>query len=302
MIVILGPTASGKTNLAVKIASHYQGEIISADSRQIYKGMDIGTGKDLEEYKINDQTIKYHLIDIIDPTIDYSVFKYMNDFKIAYNHIISNNMLPILCGGTGLYLESILLDYNISKTKPNLLLRRELERYSIEDLIKKIKNIDNRKYDKKYHISKRRIIRTIEILNDKTQQALNMNKQGQHKLNNTLVIGLKIERSDILNLISKRLVKRLNNGMIEEVRGLIENGLEPNRLHYFGLEYRFIGQYITSTIDYDTMVYKINTAINKFAKRQMTFFRRMEKRGVEIKWLQKNDPKLFFLIDQFLKV
>ena len=160
MIVILGPTASGKTNLAVKIANQYQGEIISADSRQIYKGMDIGTGKDLEEYKINGHNIKYHLIDIIEPSKDYSVFQYMNDFKIAYNNIISNNMLPVLCGGTGLYLESILLDYNIPKAKPNLLLRSKLDNYSLSDLIKKLKKIDGSKYDKKYHISKRRIIRT----------------------------------------------------------------------------------------------------------------------------------------------
>ena len=210
-------------------------------------------------------------------------------------------MLPVLCGGTGLYLESILLDYKIPKAKPNLLLRSKLENYSLSDLIKKLKKIDSSKYDKKYHISKRRLIRTIEILNDRTNQAINMNIQGKNKFDNILVIGLIVDRIDNLKLIKQRLLERLNNGMVQEVEALIKNGLPISRLHYFGLEYRFIGQYLEGLIEYNSMVSKLNIAINQFAKRQMTFFRRMEKRGVQIKWFKKDDPQLFFSMKQFLK-
>ena len=302
MIVILGPTASGKTNLAVKIANQFQGEIISADSRQIYKGMDIGTGKDLNEYKINNQFIKYHLIDIINPSIDYSVFQYMKDFKSAYHEIKSNQMLPILCGGTGLYLESILLDYNIPEAKPNIVLRNELQSLSLDELILKLKNIDMKQYDPRYHISKRRLIRSIEILIDTTsKKSLKMNIHSQNNFDNILVIGIKIDRSDTLKLIHKRLLERLNDGMIDEVKKLVKIGLPINRLHYFGLEYRFIGKYLKGEIDYDSMVMQLNTAINRFSKRQMTFFRRMEKRGIPIQWFKKDDSQLFTEIEKFLK-
>jgi tRNA dimethylallyltransferase len=301
LLIILGPTASGKTNLAVELADRYDGEIISADSRQIYKGMDIGTGKDLEEYYINNKKIPYHLIDILSPAKDYSVYQFKKDFKKSYKKIIANNHLPILCGGTGLYIESILLDYNMPKTIPDFKLRESLENDSVNNLIKKLKTIDKDKFDKEYHVSKRRLIRTIEILSDSKSNKVQMNLQGKSQFKETLILGINIQREKVLKLIKCRLDKRLKEGLIEEVEGLLKNGLSTERLHYFGLEYRFIGQYLSKDIDYSTMINKINIAINKFSKRQMTFFRRMEKRGINIKWVDSNDrAKIKSLIKPFL--
>ena len=300
MLTILGPTASGKTSLAINIANKYNGEIISADSRQIYKGMDIGTGKDLEEYHINNKKINYHLIDIINPDVNYSVHQYKIDFQKAYNKVVAKQCLPIFCGGTGLYIESVLLDYNIPKATPNIALRKSLDNNSKAELINKLKKINLEKFDSNYHTSKRRLIRTIEILSDNSLNPIEMNKQGNNKYTNTLIIGIQIERENILKLIEARLLQRLQGGMIQEVEGLLKQGLHKDRLHYFGLEYRYIGQYLFDKIDYDTMLYKINININKFSKRQMTFFRRMEKRGLKIHWIKKNNPDLNNLINNFL--
>ncbi len=224
MIIILGPTASGKTKLAVHIASQFNGEIISADSRQIYKGMDIGTGKDLEEYRINNNIINYHLIDILKPTEDYSVFQFKNDCQNAIQEIQSRKKNPIICGGTGLYIESILLDYKISNTKPNYDLRKKLEKQTIEQLAAYLLKLNPNEFKKEYHISKRRLIRSIEILEDCNE--INMNNLGKSILNNTCVIGIKTDRSTILESITKRLHTRLEEGMVEEVENLIKGGLD----------------------------------------------------------------------------
>ena len=289
LIVILGPTATGKTKLAVKLANKYNGEIISADSRQIYKEMNIGTGKDLEEYKINNQVINYHLIDILSPTEDYSVFQFKHDCQKAIAVIKSKNKLPIICGGTGLYIESILLDYKIPNTNPNYDLRKNLEQQTIKQLTEYLLKLNPTEFKKDYHISKRRLIRTIEILEDKNE--INMKEIGKNILHDTLVIGMKIDRETILKSIKTRLHDRLKEGMVEEVKNLITAGLSYERLNYFGLEYKFIGQYLSQKIDYQKMKDLLNIAINKFSKRQMTFFRRMEKRGIKINWFDKNEIK-----------
>jgi len=285
LVVVLGPTATGKTKLAVEIANKYQGEIISADSRQIYKGMDIGTGKDLNEYQINHHHIPYHLIDTLDPELNYSVFQFKQDFIQVYNSLIEKNKLPILCGGTGLYIESVLLDYKIPSVGPDDKLRAMLNEKSVEDLSDYLKAISKDQYDENYHITKRRIIRTIEIIKSKNKQSHSQTIE----IKNPLIIGLNFERDQVLINIKKRLEERIESGMIEEVQGLINNGMKLDRLKYFGLEYRFIGQYLFDEISYQDMLEKLNYAINRFSKRQMTFFRRMEKRGLSIIWISENN-------------
>jgi len=301
LIVILGPTASGKTQLAVELASKYNAEIISADSRQIYQGMDIGTGKDLNEYTFNNIAIPYHLIDIMSPKEDYSVFQFKKDFNKSYYNIASKNKLPILCGGTGFYIESILLNYNISKTKPNYTLREKLENKKKSELKTQLMEIDKNAFNPEYHISKRRLIRSIEILSD--NNLINMKKIGEDRLNNSLIIGLDITRSEVLKKIKIRLNDRLQEGMIEEVERLVDSGISYDRLNYFGLEYKFIGKFLSGVISYEEMQITLNNAINKFAKRQMTFFRRMEKRGIKIHWIKQNSKvNIDHLINNFLSI
>jgi tRNA dimethylallyltransferase len=285
MVIILGPTATGKTSLSVKLAYDFDGEIISADSRQIYKGMDIGTGKDLDDYIIHNQQINYHLIDILNPNTNYSVYQFKKDYEQVYKTIINNNKKPFLCGGTGLYIESVLLDYQIMTAPPNFNLRDKLETYSLLQLIQELKKINSSIFDPKYHTSKRRVIRSIEILLYDNSTSINMNMQ-KTSTNKTLVIGIQIDRKRNLELIKKRLIFRLKNGMVEEVEHLLKTGLSSKRLHYFGLEYKFIGKYLSQELSYDEMVEQLNVAINRFSKRQMTFFRRMEKRGIKINWLK----------------
>ena len=254
LLVILGPTASGKTNIAVNLASRFKGEIISADSRQIYTGMDIGTGKDLEEYYINGNQIKYHLIDILDPAKDYSVFQFKNDFYQKYNNIIKNNKTPILCGGTGLYIESVLLNYDMSTIGPSKILRKKLEKFSIERLISLLKELDKEVYNQEFHTNKRRLIRSIEIIHPENYNT--QNKLIDNIIKDVLVFGLKPDREILLQNIQKRLIERLENGMIDEVKSLIQNGMNLERLSYFGLEYKFIGQYLFDVLEYEEMVSK----------------------------------------------
>tara|TARA_Y100001980_G_C14547046_1_gene327415 strand:+ start:878 stop:1798 length:921 start_codon:yes stop_codon:yes gene_type:complete len=284
LIVILGATATGKTNLAVKIADKYNGEIISADSRQIYKKLNIGTGKDYEEYIINDRKIQHHLIDIIEPDIDYSVFQFQNDFKTAYNKIKSKNKVPILCGGTGLYIESILLDYPLNNIGPNYKLRKELETKSIEDLLKLVGEKFIKNANESELNNKRRIIRFIERLNqpkDKTKQII--------KINNPLIIGTNFTRSIIREKIEKRLIKRLNEGLVDEVKSLINNGISNDRLEAIGLEYKFVSQYLKNVYSEEEFISKLTTKIQQFAKRQLSWFRRMERRKLKINWVDNAD-------------
>ena len=211
LIVILGPTATGKTSISVNIATKYNGEIISADSRQIYRGMDIGTGKDLNEYIVDKKNIPYHLIDIINPKKDYSVFQFKKDFFNIFDKVNNINRLPILCGGTGLYIESVLLNYNIPSIAPNYSLRNKLSKSSLKDLMNYLKKMNKNVYNPSYHNTKRRIIRQIELLSSNK----NKNNSINRSLNNPLVIGLKIDREILLEKIKTRLDNRFNEGMIE---------------------------------------------------------------------------------------
>jgi len=286
LIVILGPTATGKTNLAVQLALKLNGEIISADSRQLYRGMDIGTGKDLDEYLVNDIEIPFHLIDTLDPSENYSVFRFSTDFHRCKETIEKQNKIPILCGGTALYIESVLLNYEMSDTKPNNELREELESWTLEDLSAHLKTLDPEFHAIWQCDSKRRIIRGIEIASNPEKSYPNYNKID---LNDVIVLGVEYPRETIRERITSRLEYRLENGMIEEVEALIKNGLSQERLEYFGLEYRWVGRYLNKEIDRETMFEKLNTAIHQFAKRQMTFFRRMQKRGIQIHWIPNGE-------------
>lgn len=286
LVVILGPTASGKTSLAVKLADLFSTEIISGDSRQIYKNMDIGTGKDLFEYNINNRSIPHHLIDIINPSEDYSIHQFKKDFYSVYDDIIKKNKFPILCGGSGLYIESILLNYEIPNIPPDYELRETLQNKRLDSLKNILNQKDNQLYNPAYHVTKRRIIRSIELFNKKN---ITSDTKKYHPINDYKVIGIKTDRDVLLQQIKKRLEERLSNGMLEEVEFLIQNGMSLDRLKYFGLEYRFLGEYLFNNISYEEMVNKLNVSINRFSKKQMTFFRRMEKRGIEIKWIQNDE-------------
>tara|TARA_B100000676_G_scaffold111378_1_gene111200 strand:+ start:110 stop:1042 length:933 start_codon:yes stop_codon:yes gene_type:complete len=288
-IVVTGPTATGKTKVAVDIASIYNGEIISADSRQIYKGMDIGTGKDLKEYCVNDKKISYHLIDILNPEENYSVYQFQRDFLSSYNQIKNRKNLPILCGGTGLYIESILLKYRLQNAPgPNQDLRASLNQKSTEELLGIFQNMSPEKYqDPSKKDTKNRIIRSIEIEMDKTTDKPDI--FTNQNLDNYLVLGIKQERQDNRDLIKKRLIERLDEGLINEVENLINRGLDISRLDYFGLEYKFVGLYLKNELTKEDLIEKLHIAICQFAKRQMSWFRRMEKRGINIQWVSPND-------------
>jgi len=287
IIIILGPTATGKTNLAVQIANQVNAEIISADSRQVYKYLNIGTGKDLDEYILKDKEIKYHLIDIIDPNENYSVFNFQNDFTESYKKIIKNNKICIICGGTGLYIESLLLDYDLSSfPPPDLKLRKLLNEKSMQELKIYLNEINkdiikNPKID-----TKNRIIRNIEICTN----GYNNNKPNDLlPIKNYKVIGIFPGREKVRQNITERLKERIKNGLIEEVEDLLKNNVNHERLNYFGLEYRFISEYLKNAYSKEELFKKLNSAIHQFAKKQMTFFRRMEKRNIKIEWIEKNN-------------
>ena len=288
MIIILGPTATGKTKLAVDLAKKYNGEIISADSRQIYKYLDIGTGKDLEDY----QNIPYHLIDIIEPEVNYSVYTFQKDFIKSYDKIIKKGKTPILCGGTGLYIESILLDYNLSNSPPpDSELRQKLSKKNIIELTKYFEKINDSIIQNPKMDTKNRIIRNIEICLN--QNKINTNQtQNRLPIKNYKVIGIFPGREEIKKNITIRLKKRIDEGLIKEVQNLLNGKTTKERLHYFGLEYRYINNHLNGFYTEEELFEELNRAIHKFAKKQMTFFRRMEKRGIEIKWIKKPDIML----------
>ena len=301
LIVITGPTASGKTSLAAQLAYDIDSEIISADSRQIYKGMDIGTGKDLDDYIVNQKLIPYYLIDILDPKQNYSVYDFQKDFYNAYQKIRLKNKVPILCGGTGLYIESTLLDYDLSgKPAPNQNLRNSLENLNRDDLLKELHSISNQKQRTGLLVETRKqIIRNIEIL----KSSVDVNGFKMNPMNDdAIVFATNIDREVLRQKIKQRLIDRINEGMIAEVEGLIDNGLPIERLDYFGLEYKFIAQYLKNKISKDLLITSLTTAIRKFAKRQRTWFRRMEKRGININWIEPDDyDKVKTLIYKYIE-
>ena len=287
LIVILGPTASGKTHLASKLAYDLQGEIISADSRQVYKNMDIGTGKDLNQYIINGRRIPYHLIDIVAPENEFNLFEFQYRFYKIFSELIEKKILPVLVGGTGLYLESVLTGYNMPHAPINQELRKGLYRKSKDELQKMLLALKPQLHNKTDLEDSERLIRAIEI-----ERARSIKDQPQKPDIDAVVFGIRWERSTLRQRITARLKERLEQGMIEEVINLHAAGLSWTKLESFGLEYRFISQYLQRKISFDEMTNKLNTAIHQFAKRQEMWFRRMEKKGIVINWLQSNDYSL----------
>ena len=281
IITILGPTATGKTTLAAGLAALIGGEIISADSRQVYRGMDLGTGKDIEDFVVEGKPVPYHLIDIVDPGYEYNVFEFQQDFLKALNVISERGNHPILCGGSGMYLDAILRNYKLDKVPENRNLREELLEASDDFLIQKLQSYGTIHNTTDIE-SRDRLIRAIEIREfEKKYPEL---KRGLPEIS-SINFGIRFEREIIRQRITKRLKARLEEGMIEEVKTLLDGGLKPKQLTFYGLEYKYLTLYVIGEISYDEMFSKLNTAIHQFAKRQMTWFRRMEKKGVKIHWI-----------------
>ncbi|SHE49104.1 tRNA (adenosine(37)-N6)-dimethylallyltransferase MiaA [Dysgonomonas macrotermitis] len=286
LITIIGPTASGKTSFACRLAYTLDTEIISGDSRQVYKGMDIGTGKDLGDYVVNGIPIKYHLIDIKDAGYKYNIYEYQHDFHEAYTAIRSEGKLPVLCGGSGLYIESVLKGYNLINVPENKNLRKKLENKSLEELtalLAAYKTLhNNTDVD-----TAQRAIRAIEIEEYKKENETDSNEYPPIK---SLILGVDIDREIRRQRISSRLKIRLKEGMIDEVQALLDRGISPEDLLYYGLEYKFVTQYILKELSYQEMFSQLEIAIHQFAKRQMTWFRGMEKRGLHIHWIDGTLP------------
>ena len=282
MITILGPTASGKTPLAASLAKEIGGEIISADSRQVYRRMDIGTGKDLEDYG----DIPYHLIDIAEPGTKYNLFQYQQDFFDAYNNIIGRGKIPILCGGTGLYIEAVLKGYQLSPVPQNPELRKRLEDKSLDELTQMLVELKQQNgsnmHNKTDVDSCQRAIRAIEIETYNLQHPV---PRRELPPVDSVIIGVNIDREARRQKITNRLKARLEGGMVDEVRSLLNEGIPAEDLIYYGLEYKFVTEYVTGQTTYDEMFQRLEVAIHQFAKRQMTWFRGMERRGFTIHWI-----------------
>lgn len=284
LIAILGPTASGKTKLAAALAHTLDTEIISADSRQIYRNMDLGTGKDIADYFVEGKQIPYHLIDIVEPGYKYNVFEYQRDFLHAYETIREKQALPIVCGGTGLYLESILRGYKLLPVPENMELRKQLENNSLSELTKLLKQYKTL-HNTTDVDSVKRAIRAIEI--EEYYAHLPVEERMFPNLR-SIVFGLNIDREIRRKKISDRLQQRLNEGMVEEVQRLLDRGISPENLIYYGLEYKYLTLYVTNQLSYNEMFRELEIAIHQFAKRQMTWFRGMERRGINIHWIDYN--------------
>ena len=282
MITILGPTASGKTPLAASLAKEIGGEIISADSRQVYRRMDIGTGKDLEDYG----DIPYHLIDIAEPGTKYNLFQYQQDFFDAYNNIIGRGKIPILCGGTGLYIEAVLKGYQLSPVPQNPELRKRLEDKALDELTQMLVELKQQNgsnmHNKTDVDSCQRAIRAIEIETYNLQHPV---PRRELPPVDSVIIGVNIDREARRQKITNRLKARLEGGMVDEVRSLLNEGIPAEDLIYYGLEYKFVTEYVTGQTAYDEMFQRLEIAIHQFAKRQMTWFRGMERRGFTIHWI-----------------
>ncbi len=286
LIVILGPTASGKTAMAVQLAADLKGEIISADSRQVYKGMDIGTGKDLAEFQIGRQNIPYHMIDILEPQQEFSVFEFKKKFHELFQALQVKQTLPILVGGTGLYLESVLTDYQMPEAATDEELRSQLAEKTQVELQNILLSMKPDLHNKTDLEDPERLIRKIEI--EKARQNPSKPAMEKHSID-AVVYGILLERSELRQRIAVRLKRRLEEGMVEEVSRLREQGVSWERLDSFGLEYRYIARYLKKEITREEMIDRLQIAIGQFAKRQMTWFRRMEKKGVKIEWMPGDD-------------
>jgi tRNA dimethylallyltransferase len=297
MITILGPTASGKTPVAARLAAEIGGEIISADSRQVYRRMDIGTGKDLVDYVVRNQEsgvsrqISYHLIDIREPGTKYNLFEYQQDFFDAYEAIQSRGAVPILCGGTGLYIEAVLKGYHLSPVPQNQALRDSLEGKSLAELTQMLTDLKAKTGSNMHNTtdvdSCQRAIRAIEI---ETYNIEHPTPRRELPPVDSIIIGIDIDRELRREKITRRLKARLEEGMVEEVKALLDEGIPADDLIYYGLEYKFVTEYLTGKITYDEMFTRLEIAIHQFAKRQMTWFRGMERRGFKIHWIDATLP------------
>ncbi len=286
LITILGPTACGKTPFAAALAEKLDTEIISADSRQVYRGMDIGTGKDLADYVVNGEKIPYHLIDICEAGYKYNVFEYQHDFFRVYEEMRKRGKLPILCGGTGMYIEAVLKGYKLLDVPQNPELREALKGKSLaelEEILSTYKTLHN----KTDVDTAQRAIRAIEIEEYYKTKAPDTNEYNPI---NSLIMGIEIDRELRREKISRRLRARLDGGMVDEVRGILASGVAPEDLIYYGLEYKYLTMYVTGKLSYDDMVSQLEIAIHQFAKRQMTWFRGMERRGCTIHWIDASLP------------
>ena len=286
LITILGPTACGKTTLAVALANRLRTAVISADSRQVYRSMDLGTGKDLDEYVVDGRRVPYHLIDIVDAGYKYNVFEYQRDFLAVYERLRAARQIPVLCGGTGMYLESVLRGYRLVEVPENRALRASLEGKSLDELTEMLRGYKQLHNTTDVDTCKR-AIRAIEI--EEYYRTNDADVRPFPKIK-SLTVGLDVSRELRRERISRRLRERLDQGMIDEVRGILASGVSPDDLIYYGLEYKFLTMYVIGQLTYDEMVNRLEIAIHQFAKRQMTYFRGMERRGVPIRWIDSELP------------
>lgn len=298
MITVLGPTASGKTSLAAKLAHNLKTEIISADSRQVYRGMDLGTGKDYDDYIILGQKVPTHLLDIVDAGYKYNVYEYQKDFVRIFSDIRDRRKVPILCGGTGMYLEAVLKGYRLIAVPDNMKLREELKDNNTDQLIDQLKS-----YKQPHNTTdirqRKRLIRAIEI---EEYYANNQELVTEYPYIKPAIVGVGIDRDSRRRRISERLQSRLDEGMVDEVRNLLESGIDPDTLIYYGLEYKYITLYLLGELTYDEMFEKLKAAIHQFAKRQMTWFRGMERRGFGIFWIDwtlPDEEKVKLILNKF---
>ncbi len=281
LITILGPTAVGKTKFAAQLAYNFDGEIISADSRQVYIGMDLGTGKDYDDYIVNNSQIKYHLIDIIKPQDEFNLYLFSQHFKNSYNQIIKKNKLPFMVGGTGLFLSSVLQQYKLKPVNFNSDRAKELSKLEISNLTEILLNLNPKLHNTTDLTERKRIIKAILIAESDEEEFVNDDLDF-------LVLGIYEDREKHIEKIRKRLKQRLKEGMIEEVEKLLNSGISHNKLRFFGLEYKFVSMYLNGELNFNDMSQKLASAIIQFSKRQMTWFRKMEKEGVKINWIKNN--------------
>ena len=286
LVTVLGHTAAGKTAFAAHLADRLEGEIISADSRQVYRGMDIGSGKDYKDYLVMDHQVPVHLIDILDAGYEYNVYLFKRDFLRVYTDISERGMMPVLCGGSGLYIESVLRNYRLLNVPLNSILREELANKSTEELVEILK-LHGPLHNITDTSNRKRMIRAIEI--SRYQPGQLQDSEDERELN-PLVLGIRFDRDIRRQRITLRLRERMEEGMVEEVEGLLRSGIPAEKLDYYGLEYRFVCKYIQEELSYEEMFKRLNTAIHQFAKRQMTYFRGMERKGIAIHWLDGGLP------------
>ncbi|MBN1821734.1 MAG: tRNA (adenosine(37)-N6)-dimethylallyltransferase MiaA [Prolixibacteraceae bacterium] len=288
LVTILGPTASGKTAVATHLAAKIDGEIISADSRQVYRGMDLGTGKDYGDYIVDGKKIPYHLVDIVDAGYQYNAYEFQRDFLKVFEDILKRGKMPVLCGGSGMYIEAVLKNYKLIQVPNNEKLREELSGKALEELTGILKTYKSKLHNVTDIVNEKRAIRAIEIEEFyKNNPEINL-LMPELK---SLVIGVKYDRLSRRKRITARLKQRLEEGMVEEVQKLLDSGLSPESIIYYGLEYKYITLHLTGQLTFNEMFEKLNTAIHQFAKRQMTWFRRMERQGTKIYWLDGYMPE-----------